>query len=96
MKHLELNINIKELDKIKFSKRDQMVRFKELPVHLKKDLKLAVIMKNTIENAVGVIFKSKRHGVLRVNSPILMYGAKYLVVRGGRSIPLGSLLKLEF
>lgn len=94
MKEKAININLKELKKIQYEDEDYQKNILGISDDVERGLKQAVTMSNSNENRVGLIFRSKLHGKLKIKSSVLMLGAKYIVIQGGKTIPVGSIEKV--
>jgi hypothetical protein len=91
MKNNALNIQPSELEKVEFSKKAYSISLKDLAKPIRRALKTSIRHKHNSKEKVGIVFETKQHGLLKVRSQILMVGSKFIVLKGNKSLPLGSI-----
>jgi hypothetical protein len=88
-----IKINKSELNKISFSQEEVLAKkFQDERTTL---LKSAIGKKKDGTGKVEITFQSKERGKFKVVTPILTAGKEYLVIKGGQTIPINSIIKIS-
>jgi hypothetical protein len=86
-----LYIQPAQLENIQFTQKAYSKSLKDLAKSVRRSLKASLYNKNNSKEELEIIFETKRHGLLKIRSQVLMVGSKFMVLRGNKSLPVGSI-----
>lgn len=88
-----IRIHKTELKKISFAENEVL----EKPLKKERDNRLiaAIRKKKDGTGKVGITFQTKNRGNFKVVSSILTAGKDFLIIKGGQTIPINSILKIS-
>ncbi|MFT6502782.1 MAG: hypothetical protein ACJASQ_002913 [Crocinitomicaceae bacterium] len=91
---LSIQIHKDQLDKVLFGDANKTSSPDLNSSSIEMSLKVAINRTMNSRKLSTIVFQTKNRGIFHVKSSILMQGTDYIVLKGGKSIPVKSIIKV--
>ncbi|MFT6246789.1 MAG: hypothetical protein ACJA0U_003550 [Salibacteraceae bacterium] len=91
---LSIQIDKDQLDKVLFGDAHKTTSPDLNISSIQMSLKVAINSTMNSRKLSTIVFQTKNRGIFQIKSSILMQGKDYIVLKGGRSIPVKSIIKV--
>lgn len=91
---LSIQIHKDQLEKVLFGEANQTSSPDLYLSSIQMALKVAINRTMNSRKLSTIVFQTKNRGIFQVRSSILMSGKDYIVLKGGKSIPVKSIIKV--
>jgi hypothetical protein len=91
---LSIQIHKDQLDKVLFGDANKTTSPDLNLSSIQMSLKVAINSTMNSRKLSTIVFQTKNRGIFQIKSSILMQGKDYIVLKGGKSIPVKSIIKV--
>lgn len=89
-----IEIRKRELNKVSFGNANQVKDYARNENEIRKLLKVASNKLSIRKKKSMITFLTKKRGIMKVASSVLMAGKDFIVLKGGETIPIKSVLRV--
>ncbi len=94
MIRLSVRIHKDQLGKLFFAEADKTNHPDSSLSSIKMMLKVAINQTTHSKKLSTIVFQTRNRGILQVKSSILMAGKDFIVLKGGQSLPIKSIVQV--